>query len=979
MYGIVTEESLGEDPAALNANGGTLDVNPLLKAKYIEPDKPEEQELPDITRWDAVKAGFYNNSLTSLLYRRFEKPNFESVSGYDAQAKLAQIEKARGVQMPEDTRKWFIKNTQSDEEAAWNLEQIQEREEDDKAMAMYPLSAALGSMADPVSMVTSNVAGSIIRGLSIGAKLGTTAARIGTVATAAGIEGTLSATAGAVTPRSNADIALDALSGAVGGVFVGTSVAKPNFKMPTVEGGMIKGAGKGIPFDIKKYQSTYDEVAQIDKAFADSIFGDFRVNQGWSAASVQRNIHAAQDQLLIPLEEVYKKHGLFSNSLSPSKRIAAKVKREEAESEATLWLHQKYRMEKLKDDVQAGRLGATPEGYIDPDDMLPPANPIARELVDVYQNSEFASKYLKRLKQYGVQGSEDVLESNAYISLKMTSDNLRKVLGNGVKPEDVAKALGSQLLANLPTALKESQFIVEVGNSLLKSIKGTEFGDVGLKKFMQSIDAQELRTISESLEAAGIDKYTIERLLGGQAKAAPDEIVGETATNLRHRHSWDLDRVYTTDNGTTFTLGDLVDKNMFRNLNTYNMKMSSRTGIAAVGIKNGDTFNQKLDAFADAARAKGYSDSYVQELTQYIKSSTLGEGVGDNISPFWRSMQIIAQGLHLKNSGIYNIGEYANLAWEHGIAKTIKSFVPALRKSGASSMNPKDAQNLLDIVSGRIAADGRIKPLITLMEDNYSALEEGMHQSIAYMGQYTRYLNASEFIRRHQIQMNASMMIQELESAVTGNVKSLSRMRELGVPDVIVDRLKGYTKNGKIDVTDMPQRLLDDLTTYLVSANDNVVMFIRRGERPRFMETTVGKVMFAYQSFVFAAHNKLARRALARDGALGMGMLLSMQMPLAIIAGMMANITSGKAPEDNLQLATVKAMSALGMVSLPLDAITRGEFGGSFTGFAPISAGLKLGGKIASGDGDAKTIQESTPFLSVLLPARLAVQAVEGD
>ena len=47
MYGIVTEESLGSDPAALNANGGTLDVNPLLKAKYIEPDKPEEQELPD--------------------------------------------------------------------------------------------------------------------------------------------------------------------------------------------------------------------------------------------------------------------------------------------------------------------------------------------------------------------------------------------------------------------------------------------------------------------------------------------------------------------------------------------------------------------------------------------------------------------------------------------------------------------------------------------------------------------------------------------------------------------------------------------------------------------------------------------------------------------------------------------------------------------------------------------------------------------
>ena len=127
MYGIVTEESLGEDPAALNANGGTLDVNPLLKAKYIEPDKPEEQELPDITRWDAAKAGFYNNSLTSLLYRRFEKPNFESVSGYDAQAKLAQIEKARGVQMSEDKREWFIKNTQSDEEATWNLEQIQER------------------------------------------------------------------------------------------------------------------------------------------------------------------------------------------------------------------------------------------------------------------------------------------------------------------------------------------------------------------------------------------------------------------------------------------------------------------------------------------------------------------------------------------------------------------------------------------------------------------------------------------------------------------------------------------------------------------------------------------------------------------------------------------------------------------------------------------------------------------------------------
>ena len=164
MYGIVTEQSLGSDPAALNANGGTLDVNPLLKAKYIEPDKPEEQELPDITRWDAVKAGFYNHSLTSLLYRRFEKPNFESVSGYDAQAKLTQIEKARGVQMPEDEREWFIKNTQSDEEAAWNLEQIKEREEDGKAMAMYPLSTAVGAMADPVFLVAPSVAaGGIIR------------------------------------------------------------------------------------------------------------------------------------------------------------------------------------------------------------------------------------------------------------------------------------------------------------------------------------------------------------------------------------------------------------------------------------------------------------------------------------------------------------------------------------------------------------------------------------------------------------------------------------------------------------------------------------------------------------------------------------------------------------------------------------------------------------------------------------------------
>lgn len=619
-----------------------------------------------------------------------------------------------------------------------------------------------------------------------------------------------------------------------------------------------------------------------------------------------------------------------------------------------------------------------------------PQNEMSQQIIKAYQDSNLGAKLGELVNKRSTLPKVHV--SKNYMHLSWDADELERRILDLNDAQAVSVAFGRQILAKIkPERVQDDIMASKMGALFLSGVISNHKGNAILTSFIQKTIQQEDEELIELLYKFSGDSLpeslTFSKLLEsimGIGKMPNAGAIGQSSL-FQHRFPWDLGAE--SDGGVR--LRDFISPDVYRDSERTVLETARRVALSTrtftdpltgeIEYLNSGATLEKVFRKLRGDLANKYSTEEADRVTEMARSMLLGQPYGEQLSTFMRSMANIAQAMHLAKSGIYNIGDYANLMSEYGTVGTIKAFVPALKKCAGRDLkdfSKQDAKDLADWVSDNIAVEGRVRPRVNIQsEDFYDAPTTQLAETIEYATQYVRFLNGSEYIRRHQVQMASTLYQRNLIRASRDiNSPEAQYLLKQGMSKFTRDRILRQVREHGVSVNKWKDKgALAEAKKFMEASVDDTILTIRSGERPLIMETALGKVIFAYQSFVFASHNKLLRRKYNQEGFYGVAYLMTSQLPLAVMATVASNIIDGKDPFSNMGPGVSNSMSSLGIISMATNAITRGELGGTFPGLAPATALVKLPTEIA--EGDPVGIVKCFPWLATSIAVRGAVGA----
>ena len=243
-----------------------------------------------------------------------------------------------------------------------------------------------------------------------------------------------------------------------------------------------------------------------------------------------------------------------------------------------------------------------------------------------------------------------------------------------------------------------------------------------------------------------------------------------------------------------------------------------------------------------------------------------------------------------------------------------------------------------------------------------------------------RFLNGSEFVRRHQINILAGIMDDLVTQVGAGNAKAIKYFKSVGMSDAdLVAMQQQVQKHGTLmDNWDETARARS--MNAITSAGDNVVMTIRHGEQPAFVEhSAIGRVLFPYMRYVFGATQKILRRNYNRGSATGIALYMSAAVPLSTMSGMLSNIIQGRDPKEDLVVRTIRALPAMGLASLLADGFIQGSVGGAAPAFAGPNNLFSIADKAKRGELTVEDVLKAVPGVNTFLPTRMLVNSLNED
>lgn len=412
---------------------------------------------------------------------------------------------------------------------------------------------------------------------------------------------------------------------------------------------------------------------------------------------------------------------------------------------------------------------------------------------------------------------------------------------------------------------------------------------------------------------------------------------------------------------------------------TLDIKDQAGKVVRTVDLGTPQGLQAAVDNLADQARKAGYDDDQRNALADAVMNTLLGRPVGQQMSPFLQVFNALGTMSMLKNSGIYQFVEQANLNVQFGHLNVARAMAPAF-KMGLSfgALTKNDDGTLKYMIAKTMAAEGRIRPSIERVgEDVQDIANSALAQTTQYAAQYTKFLNGGEFVRLWQNNQAAiicqSMLFDSLKKG-----KAVGRIAELFTQDQFQKFLKQYKQYGtKFSKWDNSVKEL--INRGFTQQIGNVVLSLRRGERPRLLMTNTGRWIFAFQSFVWGAHNKLLRRYMNDGNMLKLTHLILTQMAGAVAAVYATQMLKGKDPSqmDPMQVATKlgPSMSALGLIGTLWTSIDRGQIGGTI----PALGFITNVGRGVKGitQGNLTDMYNTLPLASVFLPMRAVVAATQ--
>lgn len=380
----------------------------------------------------------------------------------------------------------------------------------------------------------------------------------------------------------------------------------------------------------------------------------------------------------------------------------------------------------------------------------------------------------------------------------------------------------------------------------------------------------------------------------------------------------------------------------------------------------------------DRAVAAGYTDATAQDIADSWLNSVLGRPIGDPEEDWLQVLRAVAGTMFLKNSGLFNLADVAQMCLDFSYTEVAKAMLPAMQMGFTfGKISKGDMNTISGMLAKTLSAEGRLVPQIKRVGEDLQDVSKSRWVAAAhYFSQYGRFANASEFIRNWQNNMGALIYQTRLLQALRKG-QYLDDFIPREVMDLAMREYKKHGQNfGKWD---------ESAKRAVIGAGDsimaNIILSIRAGERPRFLSTTMGRAIFAYQSFVFAAHQKLLMRYKNNYGMLKLTHLLLTQMTAGVGIVALAKILEGKDPTQltpeqfGVQLGT--SVSALGLLGSAVTAISRGQIGGTTPSLSAATNIASLPYNIVTGD--FQQASKGVPLLSIFVPFRAVLAATTGE
>lgn len=909
-----------------------------------------------------VGAGAYltEESLFRAMYDGLDEPEFQRDSTFDAAKTLQQDKEA--IKLNPDFQKELLGSvSQDDYQYRWG--RIKDKQIAQTAMSEAPVGAFVGAAADADLLLGLGVTKGV-RTIGLTTKLGR--AELATVGAGLGA-GTVGGTSYAL-GRSNEQVLWDAVGGAVGGLLDGfTAVPKASATLPTVPnaGTQPEAAQAAISSynpGFGQYVSSWDKLNGYSPDLANQLLANPMDDVAESAVAYGRSTLLEADRALVPLEQAIKAEVPGWRSVFPQTRARARAETAELGRAARQWLNTAQQIEAR---------GGTP---------VPPTDPRIKRIVDAYTEGNFGTVVGTRAQEAGVFGADALTPSKYYVPVRHSYLKMQEFVEQGKGSwTDLHKMYGQQIARIYPRLTTPA---ANGGLGLTPEALGKKF--VYTQKLRQADPkAQAFRgttqdELAEVLRAEGVEEGKIKGLLSTlQPKA--DEAGKQK--NLRTRMDWDYEGTYLGSKGQVMSINEFMDDDLLGSLQTYARNMSGRIGLARVGFTKesdlDDAIDKALDNLPAAERQKA------QEFFGNVKSQLLGQPVGEAAPDWFRTLTSYGASTQLGNSGMYAIADYAQLINEFGVSTVAKHFLKSAKGViNAKSITKAEAENIQQVISGQLFAEGRVRPFVTHLEDNWVGPAGSIHEVAQYGGQYIKYLNGSEFVRRHQINAVAGIM-----DELVGNLADVRKaqdsakyFRSLNMSDTdIAEATTQVQKHGTV-IDNWDAAVKAKMMNTLISATDNIAITIRAGEQPAFIEhSAIGRVLFPYMRYVFGANQKILRRNYSRGGTMGVALYMSAAIPLSVVAGMMSNIVQGRDPEEDLIARTVRSLPGLGIASLAADGFMQGDVGGTAPVFAGPNNLFQMVDKLKRGELEVQDVLKAVPGANVFLPTRWLINSTKED
>lgn len=626
-------------------------------------------------------------------------------------------------------------------------------------------------------------------------------------------------------------------------------------------------------------------------------------------------------------------------------------------------------------------------------------SPDARAFAQAYIDSKLGVSMGKMINERSTLSK--VIESPYYMHSRFSIDQVADQCEmHGCAA--VSRAFGDQMKGALLAISKDAQWAHDIdpgilGMWVLNTLVRGQDGYAVIKDYIRdnfaklSEDlANKIMSISGWDKVLGVDEQTnlieLMRETTGAKHIDISATLGQSSI-FKHRFAWDYDAV--SSDG--IQLRNMLGSDIMADVEHSVLSTASSVAMSNVAYKsvkgelkylsNAENVREFWDIFKDdLTKAYAGDSAKADEIMRYAYNLSMGNPVGADIGDVARAAASIANTMFLGKSGLYNLVDFGSIGKEFNTVATIKEVIPALKRGigfDLKTLTKKECMDLVDILRLESFEEGRFRNVVTRQNEDMFVLKKSITREIEWATQSVRFLNGMEAIRRLQINMTTSLYAKRLESAIKGNIKDQEYfIKNSGYSKGIFNSIKREVDAHGWNVYQWDNKVLANrVHTEARATVDNVILSVRNGERPRFMDNPIGKAAFAYQSFVFAANQKLLRRYWNQEGVLGVATLMTMQLPLACLVGMLSNVIEGKDPEKDLVTSVSTSMSSLGLLTIPITALSRGELGGTFVGFGPVSYAIRAG----TGQMDVFNALADAPFISTNPVSKAVLMAMSNE